>query len=325
VVETSEAVLTGAAGGAGEALIAALREQMAATAVAVGPRKIAITIADGAAKLEPFELQSEAGSTKVATTVDLASLMVDSEWVVQPKAPDVEQADKPRKGALPAVTVVYVGPLKDAWTLQPRITADPLERELAIRRMELDADQLERLHKADAERARQDEERRRALAADQAARAAMPPQAPPQGALPPPAAYPPTAYPQFAPQAYGVRPGTPPPPAQPGVAPQQSAQPAQPSTNPAQPGVSGAAAVPDPPQRQDSGAIDVPPIPGQQVPGQEAQVLPPGATPSTGELPPGTPGAVAPDAPQGTNRQRRFPRQVPVGEQVLRSLQNSPN
>ena len=325
VVETSEAVLTGAAGGAGEALIAALREQMAATAVAVGPRKIAITIADGAAKLEPFELQSEAGSTKVATTVDLASLMVDSEWVVQPKAPDVEQADKPRKGALPAVTVVYVGPLKDAWTLQPRITADPLERELAIRRMELDADQLERLHKADAERARQDEERRRALAADQAARAAMPPQAPPQGALPPPAAYPPTAYPQFAPQAYGVRPGTPPPPAQPGVAPQQSAQPAQPSTNPAQPGVPGAAAVPDPPQRQDSGAIDVPPIPGQQVPGQEAQVLPPGATPSTGELPPGTPGAVAPDAPQGTNRQRRFPRQVPVGEQVLRSLQNSPN
>ena len=307
-------MLTGAAGGAGEALIAALRDQMAATAVAVGPRKIAITIADGAAKLEPFELQSEAGSTKVATTVDLASLMVDSEWVVQPKAPDVEQADKPRKGALPAVTVVYVGPLKDAWTLQPRITADPLERELAIRRMELDADQLERLHKADAERARQDEERRRALAADQAARAAMPPQAPPQSALPPPAAYPPTAYPQFAPQAYGVRPGTLPPPAQPGVAPQQSAQPAQPSTNPAQPGVPGAAAVPEPPQRQDSGAIDVPPIPGQQVPGQEAQVLPPG-----------TPGAVAPDAPQGTNRQRRFPRQVPVGDQVLRSLQNSPN
>ena len=162
---------------AGEALIAALRDQMAAaTAVAVGPRKIAITIADGAAKLEPFELQSEAGSTKVATTVDLASLMVDSEWIVQPKAPDVEQADKPRKGALPAVTVpFYVGPLKDAWTLQPRITADPLERELAIRRMELDADQLERLHKARAQRARQDEERRRALAADQAARAATPP------------------------------------------------------------------------------------------------------------------------------------------------------
>ena len=316
VVATSEAVLTGAAGGSGEALIAALRQQMASSDVAVGPRKIAIAIADGAAKLEPFELQSDAGSTKVETTVDLASLVVDSQWVVQPKAPDVEQADKPRKGALPAVTVVYVGPLKDAWTLEPRITADGLERELAIRRMELDADQLERLHKLDAERARQDEERRRALAADQAARAAMPTQAVPQAApfavpqAAPQAAVPPVVVPPAAPLANGVlRPGAPQQPAQPGAVPQQSAQ----------PGAPAAAAVPEAPQRQDSGAVDVLPA----VPGQEAQVLPPG-TPPTGQLPPGAPTAEAvPQAAQDAYRARRFPRQVPAGEQVLRSLQNN--
>ncbi len=283
VVATSEAVLSGAAGGTGEALVAALREQMAASAVVVGPRKIAIAVADGAAKLEPFELQSQAGSTKVETTVDLASLVVDSQWVVQPKAPDVEQADRPRKGALPAVTVVYVGPLKDAWTIEPRITADGLERELAIRRMELDAEQLERLHKMDAERARQEDERRRALAADQAARAAMPTQAVPQAVVPQALAPPPAALPRAAPQAYGARPGVPPQPPQAG-------QPAQPGTP--------AAAVPEPPQRQDSGAVDVLPLP--DVPGQEAQVLPPGTTPATGELPPGTPGAVVP-------RHRRAP------------------
>jgi uncharacterized protein involved in outer membrane biogenesis len=322
VVATSEAVLAGAAGGTGEALVAALREQMAASAVIVGPRKIAIAVADGAAKLESFELQTEAGSTKVETTVDLASLVVDSQWVVQPRAPDIEQPDKPRKGALPAVTVVYVGPLKDAWTMEPRITPDQLERELAIRRMELDADQLERLHKLDAERARQDDERRRALAADQAARAAMPPQAVPQLApqsAPQAVAPPPAAFPPAAPQAYGVRPGIPPQPG-PAIPPQQSAQPGQPG-QPAQPGAPApAAAIPEPPQREESGAADVP-----LVPGQEARVLPPGTAPATGELPPGTPGAVVPEAPQGTYRKRRLPRQVPVGEQVLRSLQNDTN
>ena len=310
VVATSEAVLSGGAGGTGEALIAALREQMASSGVSVGPRKIAIAIADGAAKLEPFELQTDAGATRVETTVDLASLVVDSQWVVQPKAPDVAQTDKPRKGALPAVTVVYVGPLKDAWTLDPRITADALERELAIRRMELDADQLERLHKLDAERARQDEERRRALAADQAARAAMPTQAVPQAVVPPQAAVPPPAgTPQAAPLANGVRPTYP-------------QQPVRPGTLPQQPGAPPAAAtVPKVPQRQDSGAIDVLP----PVPGQEAQVLPPGTTPAIGQ-PPGAPTAEAlPQAAQEANRPRRFPRQMPAGEQVLRALQNGQN
>jgi len=148
----------------------------------------------------------------------------------------------------------------------------------------------------------------------------MPPQAAPQAAPPAAVAQPPAGYPLAAPQAYGVRPGSAPPPDQPTMAPQQSAQPVQPGQQSAQPGQPGApaAVVPEAPQRQDSGAIDVVPL----VPGQEAQVLPPGTAPATGELPPGTPGA---EAPQGTYRQRRPPRQVPVGEQVLRSLQNGTN
>jgi hypothetical protein len=52
------------------------------------------------------------------------------------------------------------------------MTADQLERELAIRKMELDAEQLERLHKLDAERARQEEERRKALEVEQPGAAA---------------------------------------------------------------------------------------------------------------------------------------------------------
>ena len=311
VVATSEAALSGAAGGSGEALIAALREQMASSEVAVGPRKIAIAIADGAAKLEAFDLPSPAGPTKVETTVDLASLMVDSQWVLHPKAPDVERPDLPRKGALPAVSVVYVGPLKDAWALEPRITADQLERELAIRRMELDADQLERLHKLDAERARQEEERRRALAAEQARAAATPP---PAAAFPaPPAA---AAFP--APPPAAVLPPLPPAAALPAAPLPPNAQAPAPQAGQSD---SPAPEVPELPPREESGAADVLPT----LPGQEP-ALPQTGDPATatGELPPGA-AEVLPAVPQGTYRPRRLPRQVPVGEQVLRALQNSPN
>jgi uncharacterized protein involved in outer membrane biogenesis len=167
VVATSEAVLSGEAGGTGEQLIAALRAQIDASEVAIGPRTIPIEIADGSAKLALVTLDSPAGITKVDTTVDLASLVVDSAWISEPKAPDAVPADRPHQGALPSVGVVYTGPLANAWSLESRITADPLERELAIRKMELDADQLERLHKADVERSRRDDDRRRALESDQ--------------------------------------------------------------------------------------------------------------------------------------------------------------
>ncbi len=293
VVATSEAALNGTAGGSGDELIAALREQMSSSEVKVGPRKLPIAIADGAAKLEAFSLPSPAGATKVETTIDLSSLLVDSTWLLEPKAPDVVQPDRPRKGALPAVSVVYVGPLKDAWTLEPRITADQLERELAIRKMELDADQLERLHKADAERARQEEERRKAIGGAQSGQEEATPAVPPAA--------------NGAPQ------------------PQQQQGAADPG-----------AGSPLPPLEDRGTAADVPLPPGQAPavlplesvdPGFNA---PAGAAPAPGQgvagepVPQASPEAAAP-APQEAYRPRRARRYLPVGEQVLRALQNSTN
>ncbi|HEY7670136.1 MAG TPA: AsmA family protein [Hyphomicrobium sp.] len=296
VVATSEAVLTGHAGGTGDALVAALRQQMGSSEVKVGPRTIAIAIADGAAKLEAFTLPSAAGATKVETTIDLSSLMVDSTWLLEPKAPDVAQPDRPRKGALPTVSIVYVGPLKDAWTLEPRIAADQLERELAIRRMELDAEQLERLHKADAERARQEEERRKAIEAEQSDRQVVPSTVPPAGdgaAVQPEGAADPTAAPQPSVEVplpplddRGTAADVPLPPGQENVVvPLQSADPAF--------NASAAGA----------------PAPGEAVPGDVAPQVSPEAAAS---------------APQDANRPRRaVRRQLPAGEQVLRALQNN--
>ena len=64
-------------------------------------------------------------------------------------------AARPRSGgkaALPPVSVVYVGALKTLAALEPRISAGALERELAVRKMENEVEQLERLRKLDEER-----------------------------------------------------------------------------------------------------------------------------------------------------------------------------
>jgi hypothetical protein len=287
VVSTSEAVLSGAAGGTGEQLVTALRAQIEASEVAVGPRTIPIDIADGAAKLALVTLDSQAGTTKVETTVDLASLVVDSAWIVEPRAPDVPQADRPRGGALPSVGVVYTGPLANAWGLDSRITAEPLERELAIRRMELDADQLERLRNADSERARRDDERRRALESDDSA-------APPPGV---PVPVPVAPAPQAAPIS-GAQPSA-------GAVPIDPAAPSSASATPA-----------IPPSSASAPGLVVPPAPGQE--GQTFGAAP--VDPATGL--PVEAGSVAPQ-PTGTGvyRQRRpAERQLQVRDQVMRNL-----
>jgi uncharacterized protein involved in outer membrane biogenesis len=284
VVATADAVLSGHAGGSGEQLAAALRAQIDASAVPVGPRTIPIEIADGAAKLALVTLDSDAGTTKVETTIDLASLVVDSAWLAEPKAPDVVQADKPRGGALPSVGIVYTGPLANAWVLESRVTAEPLERELAIRKMELDADQLERLRNADAERARRDDERRRALEAD-------------QGSIVP------------APVAPAPVPAGP-------LAPQPSANVAAPYDPAAPPAAEVAPAIP--PSSASAPGVLVPPAPG------EAQAVVPGAVdPTTGAVPTDA-GSITPDAQGGGYRPRSRPqRQLQVRDQVMRNLNNA--
>ncbi len=278
-------MLGGEAGGSGEQLAAALRTQIDKSDVAVGPRTIPIAIADGAAKLALVTLNSQAGETKVETTIDLASFIVDSAWIVEPKAPDIPQANLPRGGALPNVGVVYTGPLANAWALESRITTEPLERELAIRKMELDADQLERLHKADAERARRDEERKRALEADQG---------------------------DVAPIAPSATPSPLPPAPQPSADNGAAGDPMLPQSAPAAPAV--------PPSSASAPGIVVPPAPGQE--GQTFGASP--ADPAIAS-PTEAGSITPPVAQSGGYHPRRTQREVQTREQVLRNLNNNAN
>ena len=165
-----------------------------------------------------------------------------------------------------------------------RITAEPLERELAIRKMELDADQLERLRNADMERARRDEERRRALEFGPGQRRA--------GA---------------ASSGAGCRGAR-------RAAPQPSATNAPP-LDPAAPPATGA--VPAiPPSSASAPGVVVPPAPGQEAQ-YASPPVDPAAAPPAGSVAPGAP-------PAGAYRQRSArERQLQVRDQVLRNLNNA--
>ena len=65
------------------------------------------------------------------------------------------------------MAVIYVGPLSSLASLEPRLVTDALERELAVRDMERDVEQLERLRREDEARAKAEAERLKALELEQ--------------------------------------------------------------------------------------------------------------------------------------------------------------
>ena len=140
-------------------LVAALKPALAA-ALAGGqlplPGSLELEIADGRLSIKPFAIHTGEGSAEGAASLDLRSLAFETEWRLGQKPPG--PGEKP---ALPAVTVTYRGPLEALGRIEPRIASDALERELAVRRMERDVEELERLRKLDEARRREEAERQR--------------------------------------------------------------------------------------------------------------------------------------------------------------------
>jgi hypothetical protein len=150
----------------GETLVAELRrkldEGLGSGVVPLGPRTIAVTIADGTARLEPVILETPEGRATGSTAIDAEMMKFDSEWRIEPK-PAPARGGLGKGGALPGVSVVYVGPLANLGAVEPKLQTEVLERELSLRKMERYVDELERLRRSDEERARLEAERSRAL------------------------------------------------------------------------------------------------------------------------------------------------------------------
>ena len=138
-----------------------LEEGFGTGALPLGPRTIGVALADGAARIEPVVLETSDGRATGSTTVDTERMVFDSEWRIEPKpAPGRGGLGK---GALPGVSVVYVGPVANLGMVEPKLQTDALERELSVRKIERYVDELERLRHSDEERVRQEAERTRVL------------------------------------------------------------------------------------------------------------------------------------------------------------------
>jgi uncharacterized protein involved in outer membrane biogenesis len=168
----------------GEPLQNAVRTALKAAQLKLGKVKIPVTVADGSLKLDRVQVDTAEGRATFDTALDLQTLTLDSTWKIEAKGlnraqptvaaaatagtePAAVPAPVPvKRSLLPPVAVVYSGRLADVDTMAPTVETSALERELTVRRMERDVDELERLRKLDEERAERERARQQALEAE---------------------------------------------------------------------------------------------------------------------------------------------------------------
>ena len=187
------AVLSGKIPNQPEELALALKTSLATANANLGTRTVPLQIAGGAVKVDPITIETADGSVTSVTTVELASLAIDSAWklaaVVPPLPPLGDQLPgwiaPPVKGPLPPALIVYTGHLNDVPALAVNVDVAGMQRELAVRQMERNVEELERLRRQDEYRARLEQERRLAIEAERAAAKAAGSRQTPAVVLPP--------------------------------------------------------------------------------------------------------------------------------------------
>lgn len=148
-----------------------LSDSLSAGKLPLGPGPVTLEIAGGRLAAQPWTMAAGQGRASGSASLDLATFQFISDWRLQQKP-----AATQKKGALPAVIVKYEGPFATLSALTPHIDSESLERELSVRRMERDVEELERLRRVDEDRRRSEAIRLRELQ-----------QAPPAYQPPPPA------------------------------------------------------------------------------------------------------------------------------------------
>ncbi|MCB1505599.1 MAG: AsmA family protein [Hyphomicrobiaceae bacterium] len=133
-----------------------LGKRFAAGRLTFGDKEVALSVADGALNVAHINSAGPDGSVDVVATVDLQTMQAETEWRI------VADAEKPGKPAWPPVSIYYTGALGALAAVEPRVALGNFERELTVRRMEHEVEELERLRKLDEERARQERERLKA-------------------------------------------------------------------------------------------------------------------------------------------------------------------
>jgi uncharacterized protein involved in outer membrane biogenesis len=143
-------------------LSAAVKQGLASAlsngSLSLAQKTFTLEIADGQLRAKAFAIDTAEGRASGTASVDLKALTFDSQWRLEAKA--VAGTGMAAK-QLPAVIVVYRGPLAALGTLDPRIDSAALEQELSARKIERDVEELERLRKMDEQRRMMESERLR--------------------------------------------------------------------------------------------------------------------------------------------------------------------
>lgn len=125
--------------------------------VEFGDSEVALEIVDGAIRVGALENEApDSGRTRLTLTVDIRTLTVDRDWRVLAADPS---AGRP----WPPVAVTRFGPMAALDRAEPQVLAGALERELTVRKMERNVNELERLRLLDEEAAARQRERIRQL------------------------------------------------------------------------------------------------------------------------------------------------------------------
>ena len=148
-----------------------MRDALAPTTLTLNPRKIPFVLANGQARSQPTAFETPQGRAVVETSLDLTSARFMTDWRIEASAkPGVTGKPKAR---LPAVVLNQSGSLANLAEADSKLSLSAFEPELGLRKLERDAEELERLRKLDDERRQKDEAERAAkLAAEAAAEAA---------------------------------------------------------------------------------------------------------------------------------------------------------
>ncbi len=95
-------------------------------------------IRNGVLEFDKLALSDADGRATIATYLQLSSLQLDSEWVLQ-------AAEGAERGKRPRVSLVFTGPVGELGRIKPKIDTTGLARYVTIRKMEKDVERLEKL------------------------------------------------------------------------------------------------------------------------------------------------------------------------------------
>ena len=164
----------------GEPLAQVVRDALATTTLSLDNRTIPFTLAHGQARNSPVAFDTAQGRAGVETIVDLSQARFSTDWRIEAAAkPGV--TGKP-KAPLPAVILTLSGALANLDEAESRLVLSAFEQELGLRKLERDAEELERIRKLDEERRQKEDADRAAKIAAEAAAAALAEQASAAGA-----------------------------------------------------------------------------------------------------------------------------------------------